>query len=136
MSHKGFTLIELLVVVAILGIFAATGIPLYRGYLDAARMRTAQNHLRSIYLMQIDFYSENGRYHTTTTGSNQADSINANLFNNDTIINNSANADYIYWIAGNNTAFNAVACETPCNSAKSYTITHNNVTSDQDNNAW
>ena len=34
---KGFTLIELLIVVAIIGILASVGIPMYNGYVDSAR---------------------------------------------------------------------------------------------------
>ncbi len=36
-KRSAFTLIELLIVVAILGILAAVGIPMYQGYQDTAK---------------------------------------------------------------------------------------------------
>jgi len=42
---KGFTLIELLVVVAIIGILAGVGIPMYNGYMASAKIESAKtNH--------------------------------------------------------------------------------------------
>jgi type IV pilus assembly protein PilA len=44
-SRKGFTLIELLVVVAIIGILAAVGIPIYNGFIATAKIEsTKTNH--------------------------------------------------------------------------------------------
>ena len=42
---KGFTLIELLIVVAIIGILAGVGIPMYNGYMASAKVASAKtNH--------------------------------------------------------------------------------------------
>ena len=42
---KGFTLIELLIVVAIIGILAGVGVPMYNGYMATAKVQSsATNH--------------------------------------------------------------------------------------------
>ena len=49
MKHaKGFTLIELLIVVAIIGVLATVGIPMYNGYITSAKIGAAkENHVRA-----------------------------------------------------------------------------------------
>jgi len=48
MNKKGFTLIELLVVVAIIGILAAVGTPIFQGFLADAKVNSAiENHSRA-----------------------------------------------------------------------------------------
>ena len=47
-NKKGFTLIELLIVVAIIGILAGVGIPMYNGYMAKAKIEsTLTNHSNS-----------------------------------------------------------------------------------------
>ena len=48
MKQKGFTLIELLVVVAIIGILAAVGVVAYSGYTKSAKIKAAQQNLKTI----------------------------------------------------------------------------------------
>jgi len=77
-GQKGFTLVELIVVVALLGIIAAIGVPMYLENLAVAKNVDAQNTLRSIYLMQKDYFARNSCYFVTGTGD-QAALINQNL---------------------------------------------------------
>ena len=46
---KSFTLIELLIVVAIIGILAGVGIPMYNGYMDDAKKRVTEANHNVIY---------------------------------------------------------------------------------------
>ena len=45
---KGFTLIELLIVVAIIGILAGVGIPMYNGYMTTSKIKASTANHRNI----------------------------------------------------------------------------------------
>ena len=47
-KKKAFTLIELLIVVAIIGILAGVGIPMYNGYMTSARIASTESNHASI----------------------------------------------------------------------------------------
>ena len=50
---KGFTLIELLIVVAIIGVLAAVGIPMYNGYVLQAKINTTMVKHKAV----VNFYT-------------------------------------------------------------------------------
>jgi type IV pilus assembly protein PilE len=107
----GFTLIELLLIVAILGIIGAVGLPIYTGYLQGAKESAAQNNLRSIYLMEQDYYNENSTYCTTQSSKpcNSAATINQNLFGGKKNLDESATSPYLYRITGSGSGYRALA---------------------------
>ena len=45
---KGFTLIELLIVVAIIGILAGVGVPMYNGYMASAKVQSATTNHKNV----------------------------------------------------------------------------------------
>jgi len=47
-SSSGFTLLELLIVVAIIGVLAAVGIPMYNGYISNAKRATAITNYETV----------------------------------------------------------------------------------------
>ena len=55
-NHKAFTLIELLIVVAIIGILAGVGIPMYNGYMANAKINAVkQQHAQVVSYLSAEF---------------------------------------------------------------------------------
>ena len=98
----GFTLIELLIVVAIIGILAGVGIPMYNGYINSTKESTAQSNLRAIAMMEADYFSDNGSYYKAANTA----LINTNLFSKTTL---DPNSDYNYSIVDHYYGFEAIA---------------------------
>ena len=106
MNSRGLTLIELLIVVVILGVLAAIGVPMYVGYIENSKKASAENSLRSIYLMEQDYKREEGKYYFTGTG-NQTVTINNGLFSGDKTLDEGG--DYFYYIRPYGSGYQAYA---------------------------
>ena len=86
---KGFTLIELLVVVAIIGILAGVGIPIYEGFIARARINMAkEQHIRVKDFIALSFakcgasdnginlvYRKNGDHKTIACNTSTVDFV-------------------------------------------------------------
>ena len=122
MKKTAFTLLELLIVVAILGIIAAIGVPLFSGFIDNTKMITAKNSLRDICLIEADYFAENGSYLTTDVDT--VKKINDNLFGKKTLDEES---DYNFKIIKTNNGYQAVAERKKGKSEnlKTYCVDHN-----------
>jgi len=127
---KGFTLIELLIVVAILGIIAAIGFPMYTGYIETARDKEAIASLQSIAMMQEQYQLENNLSTYWTSGSScndqQTNTIETTLFGSA----NSLNEEHFYYciIPFNSSGYKAIATSIS-DSSKTLWIDNSNNTS-------
>ena len=122
-NSRGFTLLELLVVVVIIGIVAAIGGSWVTGYVENSKKVAAENGLRSIYLMEKEWLSEEGVYYGTGTGDHTA-KINTELFSGNQTLDESGDFSFQI-VAVASTSFvasaTAVGKDTLC-------INHNNKT--------
>ena len=117
-----FTLIELLIVVAILGVIAAVGTPIYNGFIKSTKETTAKNSLRSIGLVEADYFSENNQY--LTTGVDTTVNINTNLFKGKKTLNEDSNSGYTYSIVGTIGGYKATATPSEGSSLTQYCVDH------------
>ena len=114
----GFTLLELLIVVAIIGILAGVGIPAYNGYIQKSKEDVAKNNLRSISLMEANYFSDNNSYYLSKSTS----AINSNLFNKNTL---DSSSDYDYSVVYHDSGFEAVAKAKSGKSVTKFCLTQN-----------
>jgi len=127
--YKGFTLVELLIVVAILGIIAAIGFPMYTGYIASARDKEAIASLQAISMMQEQYQLENNLNTYWTSGSscssNQTANIETTLFEN----SNSLNEENFYYciISFNSTGYKAIATSKSDNTQTLWIDNNNNT---------
>ena len=59
---RGFTLVELVITIAIVIILSVISVPIYRGYVDKAKMSEGYALLGQILSAQKNYYSEYGNF--------------------------------------------------------------------------
>ena len=62
MKNKGFTLVELVITIAIVIILSVVSVPIYRGYIEKAKMSEGYTLLGAILSAQKNYYSEYGYF--------------------------------------------------------------------------
>ena len=83
-NQIGVTLMELVVTLAILGVLAAIGTPVLMGNIRVAKNVEAQNTLKSIYLMQKNYFADNYCYYINSGKSDNTILINQFLLGSTT----------------------------------------------------
>jgi len=105
LRQYGFTMIELITTIAIIGILSAIAVPMLTSNIRAAKNADAQNTLRTIYLMQKNYFSENACYFINGGAGDMTSTINQMLMGSTTpltgpIVTGNSSDFYFYILAG------------------------------------
>lgn len=106
MKQAGVTLMELVVTLALLGILAAIGTPVLLNNIRAAKNADAQNTLKSIYLMEKEWFMENQSYFAPAA---DISAINDGLFHSINAISKSNNSGFSFSIEQSGNGYKACA---------------------------
>ncbi len=96
-GRSGFTLVELVITIAIVIILSVISVPIYRGYVDKAKMSEAYALLGTILSAQKAYYSEYG-YFLNDDHSCSGNSGNYKFTSNETVLGIDARGNkYFTW---------------------------------------
>lgn len=98
-------MLELITTIAIIGILSAIAVPMLISNIRTAKNVDAQNTLRSIYLMQKNYFSENHCYYVNGGAGDMTSTINQVLMGSTTplagpIVIGNTNDFYFYVLPG------------------------------------